>query len=182
MIIKILTKNPALLRAVVYGANDGIVTTFAVVAGVAGAGLSANIILILGIANMIADGISMALGDFLGERSERRLKSYKKGEDGCECEGAWKTGLATFIAFVIAGSFPLLPYLTQAAGLCQLCFFSQFTLSIIFTAASLFTVGSLRTFLIKGSWIKNGFEMLFIGSIAASAAYFLGAGIERLIR
>ncbi len=62
------------LRNMVYGANDGIVTTFAVVAGVAGANLSPKIILILGFANLVADGISMAMGSFLGTRSENQLK------------------------------------------------------------------------------------------------------------
>lgn len=62
------------LRNMVYGANDGIVTTFAVVAGVAGASLPPKIILILGFANLVADGISMAMGNFLGTRSENQLK------------------------------------------------------------------------------------------------------------
>lgn len=65
------------LKAAVYGANDGIVTTFAVVAGVAGAGLSPAIVLILGFANLIADGISMGIGDYLGEKSENRFKQYQ---------------------------------------------------------------------------------------------------------
>ena len=58
------------IRDVVFGANDGIVTTFAVVAGVAGAHLAPNVVLILGFANLFADGFSMAAGNFLGERSE----------------------------------------------------------------------------------------------------------------
>lgn len=66
-----------LLKAAVYGANDGIITTFAVVAGVAGAGLSPAVILILGISNMIADGLSMGIGDYLGERSQRRHLEYQ---------------------------------------------------------------------------------------------------------
>jgi VIT1/CCC1 family predicted Fe2+/Mn2+ transporter len=66
-----------ILKAMVYGANDGIVTTFAVVAGVAGAGLAPHIVLILGVANMFADGLSMGIGDFLGERSEQRYKDYQ---------------------------------------------------------------------------------------------------------
>ncbi len=65
------------LKAAVFGANDGIITTFAVVAGVAGAGLSPAIVLILGFANLIADGISMGIGDYLGERSENRFKQYQ---------------------------------------------------------------------------------------------------------
>jgi len=58
------------IKAVVYGANDGIITTFAVVSGVAGADLSITTVLILGFANLIADGISMGASDYLGSKSE----------------------------------------------------------------------------------------------------------------
>jgi vacuolar iron transporter family protein len=59
------------LRDFVYGGIDGAVTTFAVVAGTAGASLSARVMLILGAANLLADGFSMAASNFLGTRSER---------------------------------------------------------------------------------------------------------------
>ena len=58
------------LRDFVYGAVDGTVTTFAVVSGVAGAGLDGNIIVILGLANVLSDGFSMAASNFLGTRAE----------------------------------------------------------------------------------------------------------------
>lgn len=58
------------LKSFVYGGLDGIVTTFAVVAGVAGANLSTGLVFILGVANLIADGISMALGDYLSTKAE----------------------------------------------------------------------------------------------------------------
>lgn len=64
------------LPEIVYGAIDGIVTTFAVVAGSAGAGLGVSIVLILGLANLIADGLSMSIGSFLSKRSE--WDNYKK--------------------------------------------------------------------------------------------------------
>lgn len=54
----------------IYGAIDGTVTTFAVVAGVAGAGLDERIIILLGVANLAADGFSMAASNFLGTRVE----------------------------------------------------------------------------------------------------------------
>lgn len=62
------------LRDFVYGAIDGTVTTFAVVSGVAGAGLAVNIVIILGLANLIGDGFSMAVGNFLGTRAEEQLR------------------------------------------------------------------------------------------------------------
>lgn len=58
------------LRDWIYGGIDGAVTTFAVVSGSAGAQLSAKTILILGFANLIADGFSMAAGNYLGTKAE----------------------------------------------------------------------------------------------------------------
>src|SRR5690242_1269231 len=62
------------LRDLVYGATDGIVTTFAVVAGGTGASLSGGVIVVLGAANLLGDGFSMAVGNFLGARAETQLR------------------------------------------------------------------------------------------------------------
>jgi len=59
------------LRDFVYGGIDGAVTTFAVVSGVVGAALDTKIILIMGVANLLADGFSMASSNFLGTKAER---------------------------------------------------------------------------------------------------------------
>ena len=57
------------IEDLVYGATDGAVTTFAIVAGVVGASLSPSIVIILGFANLFADGFSMAMGNYLSTRS-----------------------------------------------------------------------------------------------------------------
>ena len=59
------------LRDWVYGGIDGAVTTLAVVSGVAGAELGARVILILGAANLLADGFSMAASNYVGTKTER---------------------------------------------------------------------------------------------------------------
>jgi vacuolar iron transporter family protein len=61
------------VRELIYGATDGIITTFAVVAGVAGGGLSLRVVLIIGAANLIADGLSMAVGNYLSIRSHESV-------------------------------------------------------------------------------------------------------------
>ena len=67
------------LKQIVYGGNDGIVTTFAIVAGFAGAGaegaaqIGAIAVLVFGLANLFADAVSMGLGEFLSTRSQRDL-------------------------------------------------------------------------------------------------------------
>jgi VIT1/CCC1 family predicted Fe2+/Mn2+ transporter len=67
----------AYIGEAVYGALDGIVTTFAVVAGVEGARLPSGIVLILGFANLIGDGLSMGVGSYLSTKSQRE---YQKSE------------------------------------------------------------------------------------------------------
>ena len=64
------------LGEMVYGGLDGIITTFAVVSGVAGAQLGTPVILILGLANLLADGFSMATGAYLSSKSEHEY--YRK--------------------------------------------------------------------------------------------------------
>ena len=59
------------LRDAIYGAIDGTVTTFAIVAGVVGAGFSPYVIVVLGLANVLADGYSMAAANYSGAKAER---------------------------------------------------------------------------------------------------------------
>jgi vacuolar iron transporter family protein len=71
----------AYLKEIIYGGVDGIITTFAVVAGFSGAALSSDttiqltsmVVLLFGLANLLADGISMGLGNFLSTRSDQSL-------------------------------------------------------------------------------------------------------------
>ena len=60
----------------VYGGIDGSITTFAVVAGAVGAGLDSSVIIILGFANLFADGFAMSIGAFLAAKSEK--ENYEK--------------------------------------------------------------------------------------------------------
>lgn len=71
-----------MLHDAVYGAIDGAVTTFAIVAGVAGAGLSPFVIIALGVANVLADGFSMAAANYSGTKAElentRRIRAIEE--------------------------------------------------------------------------------------------------------
>ena len=62
----------------ILGASDGIVTTFAIVAGVVGASLSSSVVLILGFAKLFADAFSMGAANYLGSKSERNIYGYRK--------------------------------------------------------------------------------------------------------
>ena len=67
-----LGSKPSYLRDFVYGSIDGTITTFAVVSGVVGADLPYKVILILGMANLLADGFSMAASNYLGTKTENQ--------------------------------------------------------------------------------------------------------------
>tara|TARA_B100000315_G_scaffold249177_1_gene280004 strand:+ start:1163 stop:1960 length:798 start_codon:yes stop_codon:yes gene_type:complete len=70
----------------VFGAIDGSITTFAVVSGVAGAALSANIVIILGLANLLADGFSMAVGNYLSSKSDMEFAQRERKRETWEVE------------------------------------------------------------------------------------------------
>jgi VIT1/CCC1 family predicted Fe2+/Mn2+ transporter len=74
------------LKDAVYGANDGIITTFAVVAGVAGADLPTATILLLGTANLAADGFAMAASSWLSTRSEKEVYERERSVEEWELQ------------------------------------------------------------------------------------------------
>ncbi|MFW5698617.1 MAG: VIT1/CCC1 transporter family protein [Planctomycetota bacterium] len=151
----------------IYGGNDGIVTTFAIIAGVAGARLAPSVILILGFASLFADGASMAASDYLAERSRPDGKPLR-------IEAA-RNAAATFLGFMVLGVMPLLAYvvglppawrLPVAAGLTLCC---------------LFTVGSVRALGIDHiGWLRGGLEMLIVGTVAAALAFGVGRALGSL--
>src|SRR3972149_2585967 len=145
----------------VYGGIDGSVTTFAVVAGAIGASFSNTVILVLGFANLLADGVSMALSDYVSSESDREMHSRTKFAKKSS-NSAW----ATFFSFVIVGLIPLLffvlaqffPSLTDKA----------FLFSIILTAFAFLFVGSVKGLITGKHPIYSAFETLMIGVIASS--------------
>lgn len=214
----------------ILGAVDGAVTTFAIVAGAAGAGLSNGVVLVLGIANVLADGFSMAAGNFLraradqqlleqmrkaeeqhidtipdGEREEVRQIFRAKGFEGevlekivevitqdrhqwvntmlteewglrLDTPSAWKAGLTTFVAFLLAGAIPLIPAVINLNGLAEVTFFY----SSILTGITFFIIGVIRGRVLDGRPIISGIETFLIGSGAAAVAYFVGVLLENM--
>lgn len=71
----------SVLRDLIFGAIDGTVTTFAVVSSVSGAGLAAGVLVILGVANLVGDGFSMGISNFLGTRAEQQQQRRTRREE-----------------------------------------------------------------------------------------------------
>lgn len=214
------------LRDCVYGGIDGAVTTFAIVAGVEGAGFSRTVIIALGIANVLADGFSMAAGNYSatkadldnlkrlreierkhireipdGEREEIRQILQLKGlrgevlEKAVEAvtadESVWidmmvaeeygvsatnpkplPAAFATFWAFLLCGSVPLLPFLLQMPD--------PFSTATVATGATFFAIGAMKSRWALSTWWRSGLETLLIGALAAGIAYAAGYWIGRI--
>lgn len=212
------------LRDAIYGAIDGTVTTFAIVAGVAGAGLSPVVIVILGLANVLADGFSMAAANYSGSKAEhdnmrrirkieeRHIAEYPRGEwlevreilsrKGLEgqvldqatdaitqdreswvslmMEGEYGLGgidphplraaITTFLAFLVAGMIPLLPFLFK--------FDNAFALSAWITMATFGAIGALKSLWSLSPWWRSAGETMLIGGAAAALAFAVGTLLQ----
>jgi vacuolar iron transporter family protein len=224
---------PEFLREIVYGGNDGIVTTFTVVAGFAGAAtggasaVGAVAVLLFGLANLAADGTAMGLGAFLSTRSARDLYRRRHAQqvaalnggpfpgragvvsalrdrgmaaadaetvadvldrnpdlmadfilqhrDGIADPGGENPALncaATFLAFVLFGAIPLLPYFLMDPGP------ATFRLSVGATAAAMLGLGLLRWLVTRESLLRSVGETVLVGGACAVIAYAIGTAFR----
>jgi predicted membrane protein (TIGR00267 family) len=171
------------LRDWIYGGMDGTVTTFAVAAGAAGADLSPSIVIVMGLANLFADGFSMAAGNFVSSRAERdnaeRLLASEQADSGSRptlprekalaVRSPLTAALCTFLAFAAFGLVPLIPYLASGG----------FAASIVATAITFFVIGAAKSrWSLQPAW-KSGLETLAIGGSAAVLAFVTGHFLAR---
>jgi VIT1/CCC1 family predicted Fe2+/Mn2+ transporter len=156
------------LPDLVYGANDGIVTTLVVISSVAGAAMGPTAILVLGFANLIADGFSMGTSNVLSIRSA--VSGIRPS-----LRSASRNGLATFSAFVLAGLVPLSAYLLPFDES------DRFFASCVLAAVALFVIGACRSLFAGRSWLTAGLEMLTLGAVASVVAYAIGAAAAAIV-
>lgn len=166
------------LSEFVYGGIDGAVTTFAVVAGATGARFDVKVLLVLGFANLIADGFSMGVGSYLSTKSGIELKA-KKGESIKDEPSPVINGATTYVSFILVGLVPLLAYTIDVVfGLDNS---NLFAISIVLTALAFIGIGLLKSRVAQTSRVRSIAETLILGAIAAGFAYVLGDLLERLI-
>lgn len=154
----------------VYGAVDGTVTTFAVVAASAGAGISSAVILILGVANLIADGFSMGSSAYLAASAEHE----ESARDTQKRASPKIIGAVTFLAFVAVGSVPVLPYLVDVIAGSKAPSTTLFYVSSALTAVAFLTIGFIKGKVGNQSPWREATITLLLGAIAAGLAYFAG--------
>lgn len=173
----------------VYGAIDGTVTTFAVVAGAAGAGLGSAVIVVLGFANLVADGFSMGTSAYLSAKSKRDLKIKKHAEAGQEDrphdaahgESPAKDGLVTFGAFITVGLVPFALYVVDSVFDLGIAKETLFVWSAILTGLTFVAIGALKARVTKTRVWRAALETFGLGAIAAVLAYLLGTVLGRAL-
>jgi len=187
-------------KSIIYGGIDGIVTTFAIISGTQGASFDGRTVVILGISNLVADGVSMAFGDFASTRADIQAKEEnsnniqidkfanikKEGNitKSIDHHSPVKNGITTFFSFILFGSFSLIPYVIKMFTYSSARFQSYvFMISCFVTAITFFLLGVVKSFIIHHNqrWFLNGLEILIVGSIAASFAYGLGYFVSKLV-
>jgi len=80
------TERGLYISDIVYGANDGVITTFAIISGAAGATLTPETIIILGLASLVADGISMGMSNYLAISSRLAYQKQERAREYFEIE------------------------------------------------------------------------------------------------
>jgi VIT1/CCC1 family predicted Fe2+/Mn2+ transporter len=153
----------------VYGGIDGAITTFAVVAGVIGASLSSSIVIILGFANLLADGFSMAISNYLSTKSKRELYNVQAKEI---INSPLKTAIATFISFVLIGFIPLLSFVIATFN--PIFENAKFIYSVILTCMAFIIVGGIKGKIVRKNILLSSIETLAIGGLAAAIAFIVG--------
>ena len=167
----------------VYGGIDGCVTTFAVVAGSVGADLNSSIILILGFANLLADGFAMSIGAYLSAKSERdneiKHVGTLKDKEKILTEKSPKTkGLVTYISFLLIGVIPLFIYVIDYLKPIGK---HTFLYATITTAFGFIIVGGLKSYINQKVIWKGIVETLLLGLLAALVSYYVGDLIKEII-
>ncbi len=164
----------------VYGAIDGTVTTFAIVAAAAAAGFSSVVIIVLGVANLLGDGFSMGSSSYLSAKSQKDLQRGKGRRKDLPVSPAMQ-GVSTFAAFVVVGSMPLLAYLADAILGNKFGRGELFVTSAVMTAVTFALVGLIKAQVAHTGSFKSATETLVLGSVAAAIAYLAGGFLSTVI-
>lgn len=151
----------------IFGGVDGLVTTFAVVSGVVGASLAPSVILILGFANLFADGFSMAVSNYLSSRSEEDLEQNQNNKK------AFYAALVTFTAFIVIGFIPLFSFIVDFGE-------NNFLISTILTLLAFSLVGYIKAYVTGKSKFVSAIQTLLVGTLAAAIAYIIGYLLSQL--
>lgn len=162
------------LREIVFGMEDGLVSSLGAVSGIAAATKDPILVLVSGCIIILVESISMAAGTYLSDKTEfqqRRTsllyrlnpRHQQTGEFQYATDGAISMG----ISYMAGGSLVLISYMLLPVN-------SALVTSIITTALILFLVGYIKAALTDVSRLRSGFETMFVSLAAAAVGLIIG--------
>lgn len=170
------SKNPIegeFLREIVFGANDGVVTAIGFLVGISGAVTDQKLIVIAGVLTVIAGAASMALGNYLGVKSQNEFYQTRKVENVSWVEtNPVLAGTIMGISYLIAGFPPLLPFIFAKPATRALI------MSIIVSIVVMGLIGFIRWLLSKRNLGGKVTETIIIGIIAAGIGFLAGEALN----
>jgi|SaaInlStandDraft_1057018.scaffolds.fasta_scaffold78334_1 VIT1/CCC1 family predicted Fe2+/Mn2+ transporter len=150
-----------LLRTLMMGGTDGIITVFNIISGIEGSKLNYKYIFILGLAVLISDAISMGTGEFISVKAEQE---YTKSKVNVIPE---KNAAVMFISFVCFGTIPLLFYFISM----KINYKTKYINTYISVILALFILGVVKSKYTKEKWYISGGGVAIYGGIASFLAY-----------
>ena len=162
------------IRAGVFGIQDGIVSTFGIIMGVAGVQISAEAVVVAGVAGVVSGALSMGAGEYVSVRTQRELLAVGAAIADQENVNPYRAAFANAGLFVGGGLIPLLPFLLTAGR-------PAVVASTVVSALALFVTGAALTRLTRQSPWRSGMRMLVIGGGSGLLAYVIGSGLGSIL-
>ena len=156
----------------IFGTMDGTIGTLAVIAAVSGVATNSSVILVAGIATVLAGAISMAFSSYSSKRVEEEIVNRKKK---VAAEKDMKKSAIFWFVTMIGGIIPLIPFMSGASPVT--CLRS----SIIFSMVFLFCIGFYTGKIVKTNPLREGMFNMAIGMAAAAITYAAGLGISQIV-
>ena len=144
------------VRASLLGAVDGVITSFAIVAGADALTSSVQTVLVVGSSSLLADGVSMGVSEFLSSTSEQVLQKNSTSPI--------VLGAVCFTSFVVCGFVPLCTYLV----------FESLLVTSALTLLELVLLGSVRTAFTHEQLLVALTQTTVLGVFAGSVAFGVG--------
>ena len=155
------------LRAAVLGANDGIVSTAAVVVGVAGATSDATTIAMSGLAAVIGGAVSMALGEYVSVSSQRDSERAMGMSEEMQVN-PWSAGIASFLSFLLGAALPFATALLAPASW-------RIAAIFVLTLVALALTGALSAKLGEAPVARSVARIVVGGTIALAVTFAIGS-------
>lgn len=161
------------LRSMLFGLQDGIVSTTGVVAGISVGVDDRSIIILASLVAVSVEASSMGAGQYSSEKAVHQLEAKKNKGVSKHTDSLIGGALIMFFAYLAAGAIPIIPMVFTTIPLAQ-----ARILSILGAFIGLFIIGYIKGKIVEHAALRSAFEMLFIGGMATIVGLLVGVTLR----